>query len=344
MPSGAKKRKAAKKKKTQAASSLGSSTSNPHGNDDPRSQDESYSDGGYTSSHVSQDTFSQGEDEGKRSQSRVTEEISVEETSKDTKSPEKSRSGAADVKTGKPKSGLESKRISSKHVKRDKSSSSSSSSHSSSDEESRAFEKKSKGKACNIGSEVASYSTENKSAAVLAEGVPKVIEIGAFENGNSNSAGGTVAVDNSVKTGLSMPEVPPITSEKNSVPVVVESGLKANEEKLFPSSNGISGVEGKGFPSSDISTESSNVGETNRTLDPHEYSEKQPLVASTPPPVKRTSCLGCCGLFENLRCGTYCLAFDCSFVQLPYLVFFSNQHLCLFLLPSYFFTDSWLKG
>ncbi|KAK9014210.1 hypothetical protein V6N11_005375 [Hibiscus sabdariffa] len=296
MPSGAKKRKAAKKKKTQAASSLGSSTSNPHGNDDPRSQDESYSDGGYTSSHVSQDTFSQGEDEGKRSQSRVTEEISVEETSKDTKSPEKSQSGAVDVKIGKPKSGLESKRISSKHVKRDKSSSSSSSSHCSSDEESRAFEKKSKGKACNIGSEMASYNTENKSAAVLAEGVPKVIEIGAFENGNSNSAGGTVAVDNSVKTVLSMPEVPPKTSEKNSVPVVVESGLKANEEKLCPSSNGISGVElegveGKGFPSSDIPTESSNVGETNRTLDPHEYSEKQPLVASTPPPVKRTSCL-----------------------------------------------------
>ncbi|KAK8514162.1 hypothetical protein V6N13_063066 [Hibiscus sabdariffa] len=302
MPSGAKKRKAAKKKKTQAASSLGSSTTNPHGNDDPRSQDESYSDGGYTSSHVSQDTFSQGEDEGKRSQSRVTEEMSVEETSKDTKSTEKSQSGAVDVKIGKPKSDLESKRISIQHVKRGKSSSSSSSSHSSSDEESRAFEKKSKKEACKIGSEVASYNTENKSAAVLAEEVLKVAEIGAFENGDSKSTGGTVAVDNSVKTALSMPEVP-ITSEKNSVPVVVESGLKANEEKLFTSSNGISGVElegveGKNFPSSDIPSESSNVAETNQTLDPHEYSEKQPLVASTPPPVKRTSCLSCCGLFE----------------------------------------------
>ncbi|GMI72963.1 hypothetical protein HRI_000965600 [Hibiscus trionum] len=299
MPSGSKKRKAARRKKKQPPS-----TANSSGIDEPRSQDERESDGGYTSSYVSQDehnplhTFSRGGDEGKRSQSRVTGENSVEEATKDTESTKKSGSGAVDVKIKKgcePKSDL----VSIQHVKHDKSSSSSSSSRSSSDDESQAFKKKSKGKARNIGSEVASYNTENKSATVFAEEVPKVAENGAFDNGGSNSTGDTVAVDNSVKTALSIPE-----AAKNSVPVVVESGLKANEEKLFPSSNGISGVElegveGKNFPSSDIPTaESSNVAEANQTLEPHEYSEKQPLVSSTPPPVKRTSCLGCCGLFE----------------------------------------------
>ncbi|KAE8689474.1 P-glycoprotein 9 isoform 1 [Hibiscus syriacus] len=314
MPSGAKKRKAAKKKKEQTANTISSSTNNnPHGNNDPRNQDERDSDGGDAGSHASQDdhnqqhTFSQGEDEGKRSQSHVTEEKSLEEATKDTESTEKLGLGV-DVKIKKGlelKNDLESAHVSIQHVELDKSSSSSSgkSSCSSSDDESQVYEKKSKEEACNIGSEVASYNTENKSATVLAEDVPKVAEHGAFENGDSNSAGDTVAVDNAVKTALSVTEVSE-TSEKNSVPDVVEPGLKANEEKLLPSSNGISGVElegveGKKFPSSDIPTaETSNFAETNQTLEPHEYSEKQPLVASTPPPVQRASFLSCCGLFE----------------------------------------------
>ncbi|KAE8728731.1 P-glycoprotein 9 isoform 1 [Hibiscus syriacus] len=307
MPSGAKKRKAAKKKKEQTANTI-TSSNNPHGNDDPRSQDERDSDGGDAGSHASQDdynhrhTFSQGEYEGKRSQSHVTEEKSVEEATKDTESTEKSGSGVVDVKIEKGwelTNDLESTHVSIQHVELDKNSSSSSSS----DDESQVSEKKSKEEACNIGSEVASYNIENKSATVLAEDVPKVAEHGAFENGDSNSAGDIVAVDNAVKTALSMPELSE-TSEKNSVPDVVESGLKANEEKLLPSSNVISGVklegaEGKDFPSLDIPTaETNNFAETNQTLEPHEYSEKQPRAASTPPPVQRTSFLSCCGLFE----------------------------------------------
>ncbi|GMI85962.1 hypothetical protein HRI_002265500 [Hibiscus trionum] len=286
MPSGSKKRKAAKKKKEQAANTINSSaTNNPHGNDDPRSQDERGSEGG---------------DAG----SQVTEVKSVEETTKDAECTDKSELDDIDVKIEKvwePKNDLESTLVSIQHVEHDKSSSSSSgsssgkSSCSSSDDESQAFKMKSK--------EEASYDTQDESTTVLSEEVPKVAENETFENGASDSEGMTVAVDNSVKSELSMPEKTDF-SATNSVPDVVESGLKANEEKLLPSSNGVSGVElegaeGKKFPSSDIPTaETSNVAETNQTLDPHEHSEKQPLVASTPPPVQRTSFLSCCGLFE----------------------------------------------
>ncbi|KAK8575070.1 hypothetical protein V6N12_062747 [Hibiscus sabdariffa] len=294
MPSGSKKRKTAKKKKEQAASTISSSTTNnPLGNDDPKSQDERDSDGGDAGSHASQEdhthqnTFSQGGDEGKRSESDVTEAKSVEEATKDAENTEKSGLDDIDViieKGRELKNDLESTHATIQHVDHDKSSSSSSSSsgkssRSSSDDESPASKMKSK--------EDASYDIQDELTTVLSEEVPKVAENGTFENGGSNSAGKTVAV-----------------FPKNSVPDVVDSGLKANEDKLLTSSNGVSGVElegaeGKNFPSSDIPTaETRNVVETSQTLEPHEHSEKQPLVALTPPPVQRTSFLSCCGLFE----------------------------------------------
>lgn len=310
MPSGAKKRKAAKKKKEQAANNINPSTNNnPLGNDDPRSQDERDSDGGDAGSPASHDghnhqhSFGQGGDE-ERSQSHLTEEKSVEEAAKDAKSTERSRLDDVDVKIVKewePNKDLESTHVSIQHVDRDKSSSTSS--NSSSDDESQAFEKKSNEETCNLGSDAASYSTEDKSATVLSEEVLKVAENNTLENADSNSAVETVAVDNLVKNMSSVPEEVEF-SAKNSVPDVVESGLKENEEKLLPSSNGVSGVElegveGKNFPSSGIPTaETSNVAEKNHASGPHGYPEKQPLVAPTPPPVQRTSWLSCCGLFE----------------------------------------------
>lgn len=310
MPSGAKKRKAAKKKKEQAFNNINPSTiNNPLGNDDPRSQDERDSDGGDAGSPASHDghnhqhSFGQGGDE-ERSQSHLTEEKSVEEAAKDAKSTERSGLDDVDVKIVKewePNKDLESTHVSIQHVDRDKSSSTSS--NSSSDDESQAFEKKSNEETCNLGSDAASYSTEDKSATVLSEEVLKVAENNTLENADSNSAVETVAVDNLVKNMSSVPEEVEF-SAKNSVPDVVESGLKENEEKLLPSSNGVSGVElegveGKNFPSSGIPTaETSNVAEKNHASGPHGYPEKQPLVAPTPPPVQRTSWLSCCGLFE----------------------------------------------
>ncbi|KAH1055908.1 hypothetical protein J1N35_033973 [Gossypium stocksii] len=310
MPSGAKKRKAAKKKKEQAANNINPSTNNnPLGNDDPRSQDERDSDGGDAGSPASHDghnhqhSFGHGGDE-ERSQSHVTEEKPVEEATKDAKSTERSGLDDADVKIVKewePNKDLESTHVSIQHVDHDKSSSSSS--NSSSDDEPQAFEKKSNEETCNLGSDAALYSTEDKSATVLSEEVLKVAENNTLENVDSNSAVETVAVDNLVKNTLSVREEVEFAA-KNSVPDVVESGLKENEEKLLPSSNGVSGVElegveGKNFPSSGIPTaETSDVAEKNHASGPHGYPEKQPLVAPTPPPVQRTSWLSCCGLFE----------------------------------------------
>ncbi|XWS19774.1 hypothetical protein CRYUN_Cryun31cG0045700 [Craigia yunnanensis] len=276
------------------------------GNDDPKSQDERDSDGGDVSSPASQDDhnhqhpFSQGGEEGKRApspvQSHVTEK-SVEDATRDAESTEKS--GLDDVIAVKiekelgPKEGLESTNVHIQHVEHDKSSSSSSSS---SDNESQAFEKKSK--------EVTSYSNEDKSATVMSEEVLKVAENETLGEVDGNSAVETAAVDNLIKIVAEEVNHATEISANNSVSDVVESGLKESEEKLLPSSNGISRVELEGnernfFPSSGTPTaESSNVAEKTQNSGPHGCSEKQPLVASTPPVVQRTSLLSCCGLFD----------------------------------------------
>ncbi|XVF25542.1 hypothetical protein REPUB_Repub13aG0221200 [Reevesia pubescens] len=316
MPSGSKKRKAAKKKKEQAANNNSSTNNNnnhPHGNGDPKSQDERDSDGGDVGSPASQDNhnhqhpFSQGEEEGKREpspvQSHVIEDKSVEEAPRDAESTEKSGLDDVDVtieKEWEPKEDLESTEVPIQHVVHDKSSSSSNNS----DEEPQAVEKKSKGEAYILGYEVTSCSNGDKSATVISEEVLEVAENETLGDVDSNSAVETAAVDNLVKTVLSVPEeVDHATETVLSVPDVVELGFKESEEKLLPSLNGISrvelgGNEGKVFPSSGTPAQSSTVAEKTQDSEPHDYSKKQPLVASTPPLVQRTSFLNCCGLFD----------------------------------------------
>ncbi|XVE51537.1 hypothetical protein DITRI_Ditri02bG0049900 [Diplodiscus trichospermus] len=300
MPSGAKKRKAAKKKMEQAANSINSSINNPHGNDDPKSQDERDSDVGSPSSQDDrshQHPFSQGGEEEKRGPSSVQShatEKSVEETTADAESTEKS--GLDDVIAVKfekelgTKEDFESTDVLIQHVEGEKNSSSSSS-RSSSDDESQAFEKKSK--------EVTSYSDEDKSAEVV-----KVAENEILGDVASNAVVETAAFDNLGKTVAEKVNHATEISSNKSVSDVVESGLKESEEKLLPSSNGTASVElagnqGNFFPASDTPTaESSNVVEKTQDSGRHDYSEKQPLVASTPPVVQRTSIFSCCGLFD----------------------------------------------
>ncbi|KAK9022802.1 hypothetical protein V6N11_003041 [Hibiscus sabdariffa] len=320
MPSGSKKRKAAKKKKEQAANTINPSTNSiPHGNGDPRSQDERESDDGDVGSpasqgdHNHQHPFSQKEEEGKGGPSpiqlHVAEEKSAEGSIRDAENTD--RSGSDDVvavkfeKELKAKEEFESTLVTVKHVEHDKSSSSSSSS---SDDESQASEKKSKEEAYNFGSEVTSYGNEDKPATLMSEEVPKVVENEAVGIVNSNSAVGlgTANVDNLLKTALSVQEEVDNASEvsaNKSLPDVVEPGLKGSEEKLLPSTNGVSRLglgenEGKISSSSDTSAESSTVGDKTQHFESHDHSEKQPLVASTPPMVQRTSVLSCCGLFD----------------------------------------------
>ncbi|KAE8699343.1 P-glycoprotein 9 isoform 1 [Hibiscus syriacus] len=316
MPSGSKKRKAAKKKKEQAANNINSSPKNiPHGNEDPRSQDERESDDGDVGSpasqgdHNHQHPFNQRE-VGKRQhspiQSHAAEEKSAEWAIGDAENTV--ISGSDDVVAVKieresgPKENFESTLVTIQHIEHDKSSSSSSSS---SDDESQASEKKSKDEAYNFGSEVTAYGNDDKPINIMSEEFLKIVENEAARNVDSNSAAGTADVDNLVKTAVSVQEELDHATEvsaNKSVPDV-EPGLKRIEEKLLPSSNGVSRFElreneGKFSSSSVTSAESSTVVDKTQHSESHDHSEKQPVVASTPPMVQRTSVLSCCGLFD----------------------------------------------
>ncbi|KAE8688246.1 P-glycoprotein 9 isoform 1 [Hibiscus syriacus] len=277
MPSGSKKRKAAKKKKEQAATNINSPQNIPHGNGDPRSQGERESDGGDVDSPASQDDhnhqhpFNQRE-EGKREHSAMQSHAAEEKYAERAIGNAENTviSGFNDVvavkieKESEPEENLES-------TLHDKSSSSSSSS---SDDESKASEKKSKDEAYNF----------------------------AVRNVGSNSAAGTADVDNLIKTAVSVQEEVDHATEvsANKSVLDVEPGLNGSEEKLLPSSNGVSRFENEGKISSSsvTSAESSTVVNKTQHFESHDHSEKQPVVASTPPMVQRTSVLSCCGLFD----------------------------------------------
>ncbi|GMI77720.1 hypothetical protein like AT2G34310 [Hibiscus trionum] len=260
MPSGSKKRKAAKKKKEQQAVN-----NNPHGNDDMKSQDERDSDGtdvGSVGSPASQGDHNHNHQHpfNHREEERKRGPSPVGSHVTEEKSVEET---ARDAKsTG--KSGLDevggAAHVRIQHVEHDKSSSCSGSS----DDESRASGKKSKEEAYNLGSEETSYGNKDKLATVMSM---KVAENGTHGDVNGNSA---------------------------------------VEAELLPPSNGISGVElegneGKVSTSSSMPpAETSNVAEKNRDAEPHDYSKMQPLVASTPLMVQRTSLFSCCGLVDVL--------------------------------------------
>lgn len=270
------------------------------GNGDQRSRDERESDSGDVGSPASQGDlnhqhpFSQSE-EGKRGaspvQSHVTEDKSVEEANRDAENSEISRSddvfAVKDENESGPKEDLESTLVTIRHIKHEKSSSSSSS-RSSSDDESQASKKKSKEEAYNFVCEATSYGNEDKLATVTSEEILKLVENEAVGNVDSNSAVETANVDSLVKSGLSVPEEVNHAAEvsaNKSVPDVVEPGLKESEEKLLPSSNGVSQVESgenerKNISSSATSTaESSTLVENPQHLESHDHSENQVYLA-----------------------------------------------------------------
>ncbi|KAK8580566.1 hypothetical protein V6N13_143646 [Hibiscus sabdariffa] len=292
MPSGSKKRKAAKKKKEQAANTIDSNI--PHGNGDPRSQDERESDGGDVGSPASQGDHNHQHPFNQREhspiQSHVDEEKSAEGAIRDVENTV--ISGSDDVvavkieKESGPKEDLESTLVTIQHIEHEKISSSCSNS---SDDESQASENKSK-VAYNFGSEVTSYGNEDKPTSVLSE-VLKVVENEALEKVDSNSAVGTADVYNLVNAALSVQEEVDHATEvsaNKSVPDVVEPALKGSEEKVLPSSICVSRFklgenEGKISSSSVTSAESSVVLDKTQHFESHDRSEKQPLVVSAPP-------------------------------------------------------------
>ncbi|GLT52561.1 hypothetical protein SLA2020_258940 [Shorea laevis] len=325
MPSGAKKRKAARKKMEKETNSTSPSSTdnnnNTHGHDDPKSQDERDSDGGEVGSPASQDhrnhhhPFSEGDQESEKRdtspfQSFVSGSNSMEEIPKKAESTEilgQHHDVVVKIERQLDDEDLDRRDVSIEHVEHDRSSSSSSS-----DDESQASEKKLE-ETHDSTSEPISNSDEGKPANSQHEDVVQITEnvsFGLVEVDNDTiAAAETVFVGKVVEPILSTPEeVNPVieSSSINSsvVSEAVELRLKENEEKLLPKSNGVNGVQSEGNegkmlpPSSGLTGETSNVVENIQESEIPE--EKQPLVASTPPVVRRTSWLSCCGLFDVL--------------------------------------------
>ncbi|GLT50590.1 hypothetical protein SLA2020_240670 [Shorea laevis] len=225
----------------------------------------------------------------------------------------------------KPDEDLDNRDVSIEHIEHDRSSTSSSSS--SSDDESRDSEKKLKEETCDSIAEPTVNSDEGKPANSLHEEVVQVTEnvnslheevvqvtenvSGGVGEADSVSAAETAFVGDVIKPVLYMPEEvnPSIDNASLNNSVVsdaVELGMKENEEKLLPINNGVNGAQSDGNkekmlpPSSGLTAEISNVAENTQDSKIPGYTEKQPLVAPTPPVMQRTSWLGCCGLFEVL--------------------------------------------
>lgn len=293
MPSGAKKRKAAKKKlqKETHNSTNNNYGSHSKGNDNGKSHDERESDGG----------------EGERESFK--EVRNVQEFSSEGKG--NTGESYNDVMVNTEDDGRESKN--GQHEN-----SSSSSSSSSSDDEEVAVEKEKPVVAEASGenpviSEVVCDSVEE--SIPVEESVKQVVSLPQEPDVGSESA----AVKNSmishvVESGLKQncDEVLPSADEKDKVSSGVTEFLQEEiETKVIQvkeevpgnlsGSVDIAARDGDGLlpPSSgvipaDACYEDNHVKES----ETHKYVEEQPLVSSAPLPVRRTSWMNCCGLFE----------------------------------------------
>ncbi|PON33798.1 hypothetical protein PanWU01x14_349800 [Parasponia andersonii] len=335
MPSGAKKRKAAKKKKEQEAN-ISSSTTNPHGYDDSKSQDEKGSDGGEVGSPAHQDyhnnhhPFNEGNEEleeGDPSSVRsvVAEDKSVEKFSSLVEGSQKVGfhvDGGVEIERN-----LKSVEIFKfRKESRDMDDRSSSSSSSSSDDESRAIEKKQDKESNDSISDAVSYTNVVKPVESSPAEETQITENASV--GNTNPVAEISAVIEAVvpasEETLSVIENAPI--ENSLVSDVITSGLKLstqfpetvtsfsplkNEDKIYPLSNesakpspseseSVSNAhEGEELPPSSAHVDqSSNVTQRNKDSEIPESSENQPLVAPAPRVVQKSSWLSCCGIFD----------------------------------------------
>ncbi|KAL9232236.1 hypothetical protein vseg_007366 [Gypsophila vaccaria] len=265
MPSGAKKRKAAKKKLQRKANN-NESHSNSQGSTDPKSYDE-----------------------------RKNDSVVVERE-------ENVEGGIAEVSIHTDDVGRNGNNKSS-------SGSSSSGSGSSSDDDEVVAEKD-KSKEPGLGKVEASVGNA---------GVSEVVD-GSFEE--------SIPEEESIKQVVSLPQVSPTVTESVAVDSsltsdVLESGMQQNvgsgvkniADKVINVKDGcsggcckdtsepesVTGRDGEGLlpQSSGVkAVEECYTGDESKAPETQKYVEEQPLLPSAPLPVRRTSWIGCCGLFE----------------------------------------------
>ncbi|CAO2823453.1 unnamed protein product [Amaranthus hypochondriacus] len=312
MPSGAKKRKAAKKKLQKEAHN----TTNYHGShslgteNDNKSQDERESDGGEGERESSQEHVMNSHEEGLMEESLA--EQNVAEFSKEVKSEE----GFNDVEVN-----VEDDVRETKNGEHKDSSSSSSSSGSDDDEVTVETEQ--------VESSLPETSMENpvisevmyslvEESIPVEESVKQVVSVLEEVNAENESASGENSLSSNViesESKQNFDEVLQSTDEKEKVSSGLNDHLQEKiETKVIQvvdeSSGKLSGLvdiaprEGENFPQSSVVTsavacDDNHVNESKT----QKYVEEQPLVSSAPLPVRRTSWMNCCGLFEVLSGG-----------------------------------------
>ncbi|XP_011005829.1 PREDICTED: transcription factor mef2A isoform X2 [Populus euphratica] len=342
MPSGAKKRKAAKKKREQEANNNNNSsisTDNHQGNDDPKSHDETETDGGEVGTSVSQDQhnhqhpFNEGNEEYEKggpspSDSLANKNKPMEVVTGDAE-------GSLQVESEDSIAvNIESKSVSIEHVDSSKESHDEddrSSSSSSFSNESQDFEKKSK-EANDEEKEIGSFSEEVKQISENEKLVKEADSNSVLETASADLVDPVVPISETEKFVIEIAQV-----ENPEVLEVVESCFEEDEDKLLPVSNETAEVspatvvpkknEDKVFPISDENVGASanvvgssaygNVGKTlvssashsaetgngeekTKYTDARQITENKPPLACGPRVAERTSWMSCCGIFDVL--------------------------------------------
>ncbi|XP_011005827.1 PREDICTED: transcription factor mef2A isoform X1 [Populus euphratica] len=242
MPSGAKKRKAAKKKREQEANNNNNSsisTDNHQGNDDPKSHDETETDGGEVGTSVSQDQhnhqhpFNEGNEEYEKggpspSDSLANKNKPMEVVTGDAE-------GSLQVESEDSIAvNIESKSVSIEHVDSSKESHDEddrSSSSSSFSNESQDFEKKSK-EANDEEKEIGSFSEEVKQISENEKLVKEADSNSVLETASADLVDPVVPISETEKFVIEIAQV-----ENPEVLEVVESCFEEDEDKLLPVSN-----------------------------------------------------------------------------------------------------------
>ncbi|XP_054793516.1 uncharacterized protein LOC129299099 [Prosopis cineraria] len=285
MPSASRRRKAAKKKKVKEAN-INPSSDGQQGSDDLKSQDEKGSDAGEVS--LSANELSDFESVGfvKTKEDivgKIGGELKSEETSDGKRDIIKYTESAEE----------------SNHENKNSNATSTYGSPS---------ERDSDFKSCNSIQEAATPEYLGKSSGSAPVQMMFISENTPFkEIDDSVKTESLVSVEKSSDTESSLPEKPAAAKVG-----AADLGMQRNDDKVYPSSNENAGVlsldvskqkeyDSK-LPNSSYGSpipESTNAIEHTKDSEIPECSEEQPLVASDPP-MRKSSWLNCCGLFELL--------------------------------------------
>ncbi|KAE9602930.1 hypothetical protein Lal_00049426 [Lupinus albus] len=135
--------------------------------------------------------------------------------------------------------------------------------------------------------------TDNSAAESFVNSVKAVVSLSEAKKDDN----GSVLLENSIVPSLGVTNLATKMNGEHVYPLTDESARVSNLEEPKPK-----GCDSKVLASLSANpfTKSSNSAEHIKDSETHEFSENQPLIASAPHMVQKTSWLSCCGLFEVL--------------------------------------------